>query len=258
MSKIDKVHTSCKNCIFALYKDITQIGCKVNKIDMWENQEIRILEAFDEEKEFFIINGKKCPYKRITAWGNKYPKDEHIQRVESEVVLQYHAIVIATNNIHNINTTIMSLLEQEIKPKKITLINFNNIYPSDLIPLLQSTGIQWQIDNIVDDISVEKAIDNVVTFCNTPYYAIFYSGLKLWGDKYPKPEFTSNINKMVKEAVPFVLIKGNSEGSGQFIHTITHKILKGNKVKGLVDKIEENNSGNLIKKIGDICPNFPQ
>lgn len=253
MSKIDKVHTSCKKCIFALYKDITQFGCKINKIDMWEGQDIRILEAFDEEKEFYIINKKKCPYKRVPKWGAKYPKDEHIERVEAEVVLQYHAIVIDNNNLEDINTTLTSLCKQEIKPKKITLIRLygNNVFPSNIVPLLQSTGIKWQMNNVVDEeLSIEEIIDSVIVFCKTPYYSIFFSDLKL-------PEFTSNINKMVKEAIPFVLIKGNSEGSGQFVHTITHKILKGNKVEKLINKIEEHSNENVIKRINEICPNFP-
>ena len=170
------------------------------------------------------------------------------------LVLQYHAIVIANNNLEDINTTLVALCEQEIKPRKITLIRLyeNNIPPSSIVPLLQNTGIKWQMNNVVDkDPSFETIIDSVIVFCKTPYYSIFFSDLKL-------PEFTSNINKMVKEAIPFVLIKGNSEGSGQFIHTMTHRILKGNKVEKLTTKIERHDSNNTIKRINEICPNFPK
>ncbi|KKL15383.1 hypothetical protein LCGC14_2506180, partial [marine sediment metagenome] len=40
MSKFD---TPCKNCIFADYKDITQIGCVFNKLELFKQHDIEVI-----------------------------------------------------------------------------------------------------------------------------------------------------------------------------------------------------------------------
>lgn len=53
------LQTSCKDCILAEYNGITQIGCQANRISKFNN----VIEAYDEEKEFYVID-KFCNYYR--------------------------------------------------------------------------------------------------------------------------------------------------------------------------------------------------
>ena len=68
MQRIDTVHTPCKNCVFAEYDNKTQIGCHLDYIDRFKQSNIDIIEAWDEEKEFYIINKKKCVGYRENKW----------------------------------------------------------------------------------------------------------------------------------------------------------------------------------------------
>ena len=55
MTPISKIHTPCKDCVFALYNDITQVGCKTKTLDIFKQRGVTILEVYDEEKEFYVI-----------------------------------------------------------------------------------------------------------------------------------------------------------------------------------------------------------
>ena len=70
-------NTSCKDCVFAEYEEVTQTGCRMNMIKKYSNNE-NIIECYDEEKEFFVIKARICPYMRTKLWKDridKYIKD---------------------------------------------------------------------------------------------------------------------------------------------------------------------------------------
>lgn len=58
--------TSCKECIFAIYENDTQTGCTANKIEQYKD---KIIEAYDEDREFFVVNGI-CTLKRPLTWND--------------------------------------------------------------------------------------------------------------------------------------------------------------------------------------------
>jgi hypothetical protein len=70
--------TSCKNCIFAIYDNITQVGCEQNRLEKFGND---VIEAYDTEKEFYLIN-RVCNTFRNNTW-NKGKKDINKARKES-------------------------------------------------------------------------------------------------------------------------------------------------------------------------------
>lgn len=59
------VRTNCKNCAFAVYDDITQVGCEHNRILKFGQC---VKEAYDEEREFYIVE-RLCNYYRDKSWG---------------------------------------------------------------------------------------------------------------------------------------------------------------------------------------------
>ena len=56
METIKPIHTPCKDCTFAIYEGKTQNGCHLNLLEKYKNKNLEILEAYDEQKEFYIIN----------------------------------------------------------------------------------------------------------------------------------------------------------------------------------------------------------
>ena len=49
------VETSCKECIFAVYENDTQVGCFANRIEKFKEAK-EIIEAYDDEKEFYVVS----------------------------------------------------------------------------------------------------------------------------------------------------------------------------------------------------------
>ena len=72
-----KINTSCKDCVFAIYDSKTQSGCDFDRITKFEN----VVEAYDEDKEFFVIP-RLCTYYRDSDWNNGFI-DKNLVRKES-------------------------------------------------------------------------------------------------------------------------------------------------------------------------------
>lgn len=53
------LYTSCKDCKFAIYNEATQTGCQADQIERFGEE--NILEAYDEDKEFYVIK-TVCPH----------------------------------------------------------------------------------------------------------------------------------------------------------------------------------------------------
>ena len=53
------VETSCKECIFAVYENDTQVGCFANRIEKFKEAK-EIIEAYDDEKEFYVRDFVTC------------------------------------------------------------------------------------------------------------------------------------------------------------------------------------------------------
>ena len=66
-----RTHTACKDCGFAHYKDKTQVGCLNDSLKAFEKNGTEIIEAYDDEKEFFIVDGRTCPNYRTKDWFSK-------------------------------------------------------------------------------------------------------------------------------------------------------------------------------------------
>jgi hypothetical protein len=71
------VRTSCKNCVFATYRDNTQIGClhdRIHSLKLMETENnCYVTEAYDDEKEFFVVNRFCNMYRDKTKWNNGIP-----------------------------------------------------------------------------------------------------------------------------------------------------------------------------------------
>jgi len=59
--------TSCKNCIFSIYEGDTQKDCQFDRINKFKSLD-KVIEAYDNEKEFYVINGL-CNLSRPLSWN---------------------------------------------------------------------------------------------------------------------------------------------------------------------------------------------
>jgi len=112
--------TSCKNCIFAIFEGNTQTGCEHGRIEKFGELKI---DAFDNQKEFFVIN-RLCNAFRINGWNNNV-KD--IDKARKESCLSFD-LLIDVNDINKDNyPVIMSTLKEIDYPSnKYRLIFFHD------------------------------------------------------------------------------------------------------------------------------------
>lgn len=117
------IRTSCKDCIFATYKDLTQIGCVANRLDIFQ-QNNAAFEAYDNDKEFYVIE-RLCNIYRST-------KNDDLQKELSQAYLQVAVnfdIIIDCSNVSTENIFSNNILKLNYPLDKITfhVINSHNI-----------------------------------------------------------------------------------------------------------------------------------
>lgn len=180
-NRINTIHTPCKDCVFATYENNTQNGCALNYIDKYKTNNIEILEAYDNDKEFYIINGKKCIGYRENKWFKQFELENSDV---ADKVNKYHA----TNYLDYIIIIDLKLLSQEtlddilsqislcdIQPKKVIMIRYadNQLkFPySDIENMLKkySPSYIWRIQTILDTSLISEHILHNIISLNAKY-----------------------------------------------------------------------------------------
>lgn len=80
------LQTNCKDCVFAVYKNQTQVDCKADRLKLFSD---KVIEAYDNEKEFYVINAF-CNYYRKSTWNNGVAD---LKRVKSEASLTFDILI---------------------------------------------------------------------------------------------------------------------------------------------------------------------
>ena len=103
------VKTSCKNCIFAIYDKNTQYGCEHDRINKFKNLSTNlVIEAYDNDSNFFVIN-KFCNfYRDKTTWNNG---NVDINKVEEEAKITFDILL----NCDDIDDEYLEWLIQFVK-----------------------------------------------------------------------------------------------------------------------------------------------
>jgi len=175
MSTIKPVHTSCKKCVFANYENNTQISCHMEYLDKYRNNKEEILEVYDEDKEFFVINNKKCIGYRENKWFEKLGLvdvsiEEKIKTIKETNHIDFALMVDLKNfEISDMDNLSVQLAAMTIKPSKIIFIRYQNDrkkhheYDSikKIIDNAKVTYI-WRIQTMVGDDSHYEILNNAV------------------------------------------------------------------------------------------------
>ena len=246
--------TTCKDCIFATYKDITQIDCSMNRLDTFRHLGYEIIEAYDHDREFYVIKKKTCPYKRTKKW-KYYDADEKDQRekIADEIRIRYKAIVVHNGNLDDLLLTVHSLLQQSIKPSNIVVILQESFKEHRLAILgeLKTIDIPWRIENIKDEIEYWRAVDFAVMNRPQRYYAVFNAGCNI-----PLDMFEIINYKISEEILPIVLVKPNGKGDGLIALHALHIASENFRSLGILE-----NTKHLpiqFPTINELCPHFPK
>lgn len=180
-SKINPVHTPCKDCVFAVYDKQTQKDCSLNYIDIYKNKNTEILEVYDNEKEFYIINGKKCIGYRENKWFQQFNLENSdlqskIDKYHETNKLDYLIIVdLKSFSLEELEDTIKQISLCEIQPRKVILIRYTDNelrFPySSIENILKQYNISytWRVQTILDQSLLYKDILHNIVSLNSKY-----------------------------------------------------------------------------------------
>lgn len=215
-NKINVIHTPCKKCTFAIFDDNTQTGCFLNKIEKFRAKGFEVLEVYDNEKEFYVINKKKCLSYRESDWLNKINcKDlgEASKILAEENAIKYIAVIYLEESTtkEEFETIISSLSEQKTPPKGLMIVtdkykqyNFNI---KDIIPVLNGSNIHWRLQNFIDEsMTYEQKIKAIIK--SAPIDRFYYL---IYPSKYKINNFAEKIDALIQEGEAFgcININGN-------------------------------------------------
>lgn len=177
MQEISIIHTPCKNCVFAIYADKTQTGCHLDLLEKYKNHGVQILDAYDNELEFFILNKKKCFGYRENSWfiKNGLSSDSTIEekiksfkesnKIGYLLVVNFLEIGDSDNDLYHLKKSLSTI---EIPPKKIVFVRASTgpdrTDYKGIQTLMKKSGLDcpWRIQTMVDDsVSNENILHNI-------------------------------------------------------------------------------------------------
>lgn len=273
--KVDAVHTSCRDCIFAIYKDKTQTGCQMGRIEPFDQQGA-IIGIKDDEKEFFIINKRKCNafQKQGGDFARNFQQADWVNVAKKMLAVRVSFFVLIYDAA-KLMETVDCILSQVRKPFQTFFVNLQKEEPTpDIhVKLLEKIGnaITWRMVSVVDmKAGEDNIIDSVHHYVNAPYFSIFRAGETI------PASFIEDINVSLNEKMErFNLLEPNKDGKGLTIQTeaFRHPQVRGNAemvieepgkevihISNIVDKLryyaEVESNPFMIKKVSDVCPSL--
>jgi hypothetical protein len=265
---ISKIHTACKDCIFAVYKEKTQVDCKLNKIEKIKKEGLNVIESFDDDKEFFVIDNHICTTYRNELLFKDKTVDEHIELVKKQAKPRIACIVLVkSDNDNELKETIHSIINQSEEFSEVIFLLMSDIKPSKVMNVLEKNNakFKWSIKQIIDNYwEGSKSINVAIQRSRSTYASVFNSGFIV-----PKDFVKQICDAIVEDLKRFILLKPiDKDNNALTFQVYAFNALRGNEeafvdetnekpVNSFIDKISyiaaSQNLTHLIKNCEDIC-----
>lgn len=236
--EISITSTICKNCIFATYDGNRQIGCHFDITEKVRNStdNVELVEAMDDEKEFYILDGKICPYQRTSSWMY-YNDIDPVGKVLKEVYLRWAAVIFSNNNLSDVKKSIDELMSQDQKPIAITVVVYSDDNMAEIMQYLNDRVGIWFVQREVDasiskTFSIDMAFDKMKRH-RFMFYASFNAGEPIDSNLYRKIH-----DYVLKEMRTYAIIRTKGSIHQMIVSKILHMKYNGNSFDmSLEDKI---------------------
>jgi len=122
------VKTNCRNCVFAEYDGITQVGCSAGRIEKFKSMDL-VTEARDEDKEFFLVN-RLCNFFRTEDWESEGDK---LQQVRADCRPSFAVMIYDLKPTEN--NTVLQTLDSLLKSSALDMYKVRivvSMYHSDV------------------------------------------------------------------------------------------------------------------------------
>lgn len=265
------VHTSCKKCIFAIYDDLkkTQVGCLFNKIEKLKVNGLSVIDSFDEEKEFYTIEGHACMTYREEGFLKDRTIDEakDLARKQSSVRLGC-LVLIKEINLENLENMINRICSQTKQFYEVIFCAEPKVSPRQIIKLLDSKKVsfKWSIRHVVDeDYSGNMSINLAMRKTDSTYMSVFDCSFNI-----PNTFVEEIDNSLNDDMQRFLVLEAvDDKDNGLTFQCFIFNALRGNedavleddpnhKMDSIVDKIKYVATSQLltsmIKSCKEICP----
>lgn len=172
--------TSCKDCVFAEYEDITQVSCQADRLKFFGD----IIEAYDNDKEFYVINDV-CTYYRPPFWNDGKAEISEARR-ELETTFGIF-IDLSDKEDEDLDKTIDSIKRINYNKKRI-LVTMNHLaleqkpYYHQVLGSLLNAGFNAFLT--VSKTTVFKEWDNIQRLGKTSFCTFLKSGEQIDPDAF--------------------------------------------------------------------------
>lgn len=244
------INTSCVDCCFAKFIGDKQTGCEIGRIEKYKESSVNVIEAYDDEKEFFVLE-TFCNCHRNEFWKEsgiyhrpfyKNPIDR--VRDENKIRCGFNVLVNKKSSFDELKTTLESISDQEnITPSYIIVTNCSDIDRSDIVGVLHEIfddkdspekGVKFFYVHLMEENPTDsRCLDVSFSRAKNGYYALFKAGSKV-----PK-NYLSKINHAINEELMRFVALEPEDGlfNGLFLNATTYKLLRGNNMKPILEKI---------------------
>lgn len=200
MLELSKIHTPCKDCYFAVYENISQTGCNLGMLERYRNSEnVEVLEAYDNDKEFYIINKKKCTgYKEEKYFAQRGMSESSLEErkiyVQNRQKMNYCFMLNGSNLTKEELKKILETLKlSEVHPATIQLLvrKLNNEILLELKDLFETSGLdsKWKISELqIAEENFKSVMHKFISIDNKHNFFLVSDG------------DTSNIDKLITYA----------------------------------------------------------
>lgn len=255
--KTIEIKTSCKDCIFAEWSTLTQIGCVFDRLEKY--RDMGLTKPIQEDgKQFYEINAL-CNTCRDKEWADK--QDCLISNVKKETAIDVDIIIpyllLGKEGIDKLDLTLKSIVNMNKKPKNVIVpikdwnVDYNHIM-NLLKTNLKKTNINYYLVSVISPVTdIQAMIDNAFKNVESMYYSVFLPGYKVPND------FIVKINKLINvDLMKFSMIKPVENINGFTVQSMLHKIFYGNENDELSNKIinaaEIQQSQHMVKEWNEI------
>lgn len=223
------VRTSCKKCCFAEYTENTQMSCSAGMLDNFQNAGVEVKEVYDEDKEYFVIEGRICNKCRPVEWSDKHSNEDLLSLVENETALKLHVVIPVINSTYeDIYHSISELKKQTLRPSKVTVaLNQDGIVPSQIISHLRECDFEWSVYTCLDRtpegkrVDEARFLDHTLANVNESFFMILEPGHHIDVSVIANVDYA--LNKKLKR---FSLLEGENF---YIVHTPLYKHFMGNR-----------------------------
>jgi hypothetical protein len=186
----------CKDCIFATYNGKTQDGCYLGMIERYNKAGIEVVEAYDDEKEFYVIKGA-CIRKVNKEVAGNITLEQAKKILDIQLTIQWQAIILA-DNTETSARLLESLFRQKIQPSHVTVIISKEIPATKIAKQFRQYPFKsWRVQTMEDkDLTRENAIDLVIDQYKIPFYVVLT----------PESEIEENFSTILNDVINNKLI----------------------------------------------------